>query len=411
MHKDFISSYLEYTAGGETPAIFHRWSCLAGLGAYLGRDTYIDHGHFKVYPNNYIMLMGNPGTRKSTAIKIMKNVLVEAGYNCISADKTSKEKYLMDLAEHANDMDNSFNLAFDEALDEGAVKSFIMADEFNDFFATDAEGFLGLLCNLWDIPGVYISKTKGGEDLRIPSPTVSILGGNTPTSFAKAFPPEALGQGFLSRTILIHGEPNGRKIAFPKASDPALLAELVKDLQDIKFACTGAVDILPEARAALEDIYNTHVPLTDTRFDSYTNRRFTHLLKLCVVVAAARKSTQVSLHDVIYANTVLSAAEQVMPKALGQYGKAKNSDITHKLMEIFNNNTDNPLSTIELWSFVNNDLSKLRDLQELLSNLLLAKKIVPAGDGYITCDAALKHISGANAKYVDMSLLTEEERR
>jgi hypothetical protein len=38
------------------------------------------------------MFIGSAGTRKGTAIKIMKQFLLAAGYNTFAAKRTSKEK-------------------------------------------------------------------------------------------------------------------------------------------------------------------------------------------------------------------------------------------------------------------------------------------------------------------------------
>ena len=98
MREDFFSSYLSYIGESEVPTIFHRWCAIVGVGAYLGRSYSFKHGHFAVHPNIYCMLMGESGTRKSSGIKIMKNILQLAGYKTIAADKTTKQKPAFNMA-------------------------------------------------------------------------------------------------------------------------------------------------------------------------------------------------------------------------------------------------------------------------------------------------------------------------
>ena len=93
----FFDLYLEYTHDTEVPIFFSRWAALAGIGAYLGRGLSFSHGHFNLQPNLYCMLIGQPATRKSTAVKLIKNLLIKAGYNTVAADKTTKEKFLLDF--------------------------------------------------------------------------------------------------------------------------------------------------------------------------------------------------------------------------------------------------------------------------------------------------------------------------
>lgn len=96
--EDFFSSYIEYCGKTEVPAIFNRWAAITGLGAMLGRQYHFDHGHFHIYPNTYCMLIGSAGTRKGTAIKLMRKLIEQTGYTRFAAERTSKEKFLLDLA-------------------------------------------------------------------------------------------------------------------------------------------------------------------------------------------------------------------------------------------------------------------------------------------------------------------------
>ena len=51
------------------------------------------------------MLIGSPGTKKSSAIKIGAKLLKTAGYTTFAAKKTRQEKFLLDLAEQSEDLD------------------------------------------------------------------------------------------------------------------------------------------------------------------------------------------------------------------------------------------------------------------------------------------------------------------
>jgi len=251
MAEDFLSSYLNYASDTEVPAIFHRWSAISSIGAYLGRRYYFDHGHFTLYPNIYSMLVGVSGTRKSTAIKLFKKLIQAAGYTSIAADKTTKEKFILDLSGEgeaeakALDTDSFLdqNLWGDDADTKPDAEIFIMADEFNDFFGNGNIEFISLLGTLWDYSGIYRNRIKNGKSVSINNPTVSILGGNTPTNLSIAFPPEVIGQGFFSRLLFIYGEPNGRKITFPKPPDPEHTAYIVNALRTIRTRAFGSAKL------------------------------------------------------------------------------------------------------------------------------------------------------------------------
>ena len=66
---DFIRRYLVYTDNHESPIQFHKWVAAGIIGACMGRKIYLNWGHFKIYPNNYIILCaGSADCRKSSAL-------------------------------------------------------------------------------------------------------------------------------------------------------------------------------------------------------------------------------------------------------------------------------------------------------------------------------------------------------
>ena len=411
MSYDFFSHYLEYASANEVPAFFHRWSAIAGLGAFLGRDIYFQHGHFEVNPNIYCMLMGSPGTRKSTAIKLIKHILKLAGYTTLAAEKTSKEKFLLDLSGEEDEDKAPADILetniFGDADETKVCECFIAADEFNDFVGNGNIEFISLLGSLWDYSGVYKNRIKTGKSISIPNPTVSILGGNTPTGFSLAFPTEVIGQGFFSRLLLVYGEPSGKQITFPKPPSIEETAELVSSLQRIKHSCKGGIGLTSTSEKLLDKIYKSWKPIGDVRFDSYSNRRFTHLLKLCIIHSAGRGGIEISEQDVIYANTVLTHTEHLMPKALGEFGKARNSDVSHKIVQVLEASAM-PLPIKEIWKHVSFDLEKLSDLSDLLRNLVQAEKIQVTKIGFLPIRKVLEEVSDGTVNY---ELLSPEERK
>lgn len=416
---NFIDAYLAYTSDTESPVTFHRWSILGAISAWLGKRFYIKHGHSKINSNMYVMLMGAAGTRKSTAIKIASGILRKAGYSTFAASKTSKEQFLADLAKtgmsdkgDSDDSDKLLDLNIwgaeeDQESSMGDCEIFINADEFNDFVGNGNIEFLSLLGNLWDIQGDYRHSKLTSKSVFVKDPSVSILAGNTATGFSLAFPKEAIGQGIFSRLLLIHGESTGKRIAFPAPPSEQATAALIKCLLQIRAIAVGEAELSPEAKAMLEFIYNEWNPINDIRFESYCNRRFTHLLKLCLIHCAARKSRVIEQSDVILANTVLTHAEHCMSRALGEFGAASKSDVTNKVMMVLAA-TDKPLAIKDLWKHVSSELNSLQELGQIMTNLQAADKVFRAGTGYLVKRQLIQENS--KDRTVDFSLLTPAER-
>lgn len=423
MPDDFISQYLAYTQDTEAPAIYHRWSILAAMSAYMGRTYYVKHGHFNIYPNLYVILLGGAGTRKNTAINLAKKTLRSAGYRTIAPTKTTKEKFFIDLSEQGSPgSEGVVEDILEQNLFGGGSGSngidhnssicheiFIASGEFNTFFGNNILDFLTDLGEMWDFEGAFESKIKNGKSIVVYNPTISILGGNTPTLFSSTFPPEIIGQGFFSRTLLIYGERTREKITFPQEPAPEATAAIVESLQRFRAFSQTQVSCSKSAQALINKIYHAPDSLTDPRFESFYNRRLTILFKLCTIVAVSYGRNVIGESDVLYANTMLSHAEHLMPKALGEFGRAKNSDVSHKVIQIIYG-SDGIVSLKEIWKQVHTDLEKYSDLAPILQNLVQADKIQPApeGRGFLPKRVVLNHDT---SDLVDYNLLTAEERK
>jgi hypothetical protein len=355
------------------------------------------------------MLIGSPGARKSTAIKIAAHLVRQTGYKNIAANKTTKEKFLQDLAEQTETLEPDELASFLAGTSETKLAStLIAADEFNDFAGAGNLEFYSILGSLWDIKEDFSYRIKGGKEMNIKNPAVTLLAGNTPTGFSAAFPPEIIGQGFFSRLLLIHGHPTGTKIAFPDAPSLAKEQAMVSKLKQIKASCRGQAKLSEEATKALTNIYESTPDVIDPRFDSYYQRRFSHLLKLSLLYAAQSCSMTIQLEHVVLANTVLSHTEHLMPKALGEFGKSRHADVLRKIMTTLES-AKHPLSMIEIWSFVQADLDKMGDLADLMRNLYEAGKIQKVEPHSKFLPMKKQRIVSGEA-YVDYTLLTLEEQ-
>lgn len=418
--KNLFDLYFKYTEMTEPPLIFHRWSLLTTLGAYLGRQVHVPFGEFRIFPTMYVMLLGHPGTRKSTSIKLAKKIAGAAGYEHFAAERTSKEKFLLDLegieADDGSVKDTNAamrNLFGDEFHGEDPREVFVCADEFNDFTGAGNLEFFSLLGSLWDWDdpqAPFRQRLKTSRSVNIFQPTVTILSGNTHAGFAEAFPPQTLGQGFLSRLILVYGESSGKKFAFPPKPSETLRSELTDYFIEIKKNVLGEVTMSTKAREMLTTIYNSFGELEDVRFKHYSTRRFTHLLKLCTLCAAANLSTEIGAAEVLLANTLLTFTEHKMPQAMGEFGKARNADVAAKVMAVLGSARE-PMEVPAIWKQTQSDLDRPEDLNKMLIGLAQAGKIQwvnrtrSGAQGYMIIRAKLN----TKSVYVDYSLLKEYE--
>jgi hypothetical protein len=424
---DFFDLYLDYRAQTEPPVIFNRWAAIAVVSAWLGRSVWFPFGSTRIFPNQYVMFVGDPGSRKSTAIKNAVKVIREAGYDTLSAQKTSKEKWLLDLAGEGLEDDKikrpgkraaNYDPLEDISVIDGILDTssphemLIPADEFNNFVGNGNLEFLSILGELWDWDDEhdgYKYRLKNSRSINIFQPTITILAGNTPTGFAECFPPAAIGQGFMSRLILIHGESSGKKITIPPVPAQEDTDRLVAMLLQMRQKYSGPVGITEDAMSALDLIYKTWPDLDDPRFKHYSTRRFTHLIKLCLIHMVGRLGARIDIDDVIRSNTVLAHAETMMPKALGELGKARTSEAANKIMQMLYAAKE-PITMKQLMKAVHQDLDKISDIHAILQTLIGVEKIqaVALESGQ---QAYLPKVNVVSRKlmYIDMKLLRGRE--
>jgi hypothetical protein len=72
---EYLNEYLKMVEDTESPRIFHIWSAVFAMSAALGRRSWLPFGTFDIFPNQYVLLVGTPGTRKSTAANLSKKLL------------------------------------------------------------------------------------------------------------------------------------------------------------------------------------------------------------------------------------------------------------------------------------------------------------------------------------------------
>lgn len=353
--------------------------------------------------------MGSAGARKGTAIGPGRRILKAAGYNTFAADAVSKEMFIADMGRR--DDETAVELDLEELVSEDdATESYVIAEEFNDFMGQGDLTFCTKLTNLWDNLAEYRHPKLHGKSVYVYKPTVNILGANTQQNFAVCIPPEAVGNGFCSRFLFIHSDPTGKKITFPTTAPEELREYLVERIKKIKATATGPMSIDPAAIPIFDRIYKEYVPIDDHRFTHYNTRRFTHLLKLCIIFAASASRKIITAADALNTNTVLYAAEKRMPKALGEFGKARNSSAAAAILDQLYRARE-PQSLTDLWKVVSKDLNKYTDLQDVIVGLTKAEKVqlvkVGRKQGYLPMH---RHIEAWDSELLNPDYLTEEER-
>ena len=391
--EDFLSAYRSYVANTIVPRLYQEWAAISAVASVLAQQTWIERGYYKVYPNLYIMLIGDPAAGKGTTCAILRDVLQHAGYKKFAPDRSTKEKFLMDLEDgfdiDSSDLEQRGDTNTDEFFKvpmfrtattgyggpEHTSDVLIHAEELSDFFGSDNLDFIALLTKLWSHVGPYDQKIKTGRSVRIPNPCINMFTATTHDSFQLTFPSRLLGTGFLARFILVYGAlSDTAEVAFPRSPVLAGKIRLGSQLSPIQSSVVGQMEIPDGTRVVFEKVLQHYKGPDDARFKHYRGRRLVQCMKLAIVFAASRGSKTVTREDVIGANTLLYATEQDMGKALGEFGKSRNSEVSNKIMQVLYSATE-PVNAVKLFKMVSADLVKMSELHDVIGNLTMAEKI------------------------------------
>lgn len=400
-----LQRWIAVTGGNESPAQYHRWAFITAAACLLERNVWFRFGSKRIYPNMYVFLIGATGARKNGAISPVKELLRLVGYKKFAKQRTSSQQFMVELA-RGYDMDEALN-AGPDSIDA----TFVAAEEFLDFIGVGNLTFVTLLTNLWDNLPKYEESYRKSEAVICVNPTISILGGMTPTNLMLSLPAESGGIGFLSRAVLVYSEPPKTRITFPRTLEETQLkgfAEAFKQMSKLK----GEMVFSQAGAALLDNIYQNYRYLDDARLGGYCSRRLEHLIKLCLVLAALNDTMVITDEIVLEANSILAFTEEDMRRSFGEFGKSRNSEASHKLIS-YMEHRNAPCGVDELFKVVAQDIDRFQDVHNILLNLEKAERIMRSGSTYILkrVDASQRRRFTAYSRYIaEAEALYEYER-
>ena len=383
----FLHKHLEYVAETEAPKLFHAWAAIGCVAACLGRHLYYDTGIGKMFGNQYILLVGPPGTRKNTAISFATRIIREATGIRWAPDDTGGQRQGLIKSMLSNEYDASEDVAQAAAmLDIAEIMKaelnigrmddrhvlFAEAREFGSFVGQNNLDLTRFLIRMWDGDD-FEYQLKNTKD-KLKDPLLTLLGGTTPDEISMLLPQQAIGQGFMSRIILVYA-PHKERIVPPSRMrlNETHMEYLRRTYARIWYEMAGAMRPTPEAALFEDMLYGQDHRINDMRFIFYTERRGTHLRKLAMALAAARGSMDITIDDIKDAHILLSTAEKRMPDALGEYGMSPLAICRQKIIEYLRH-VSQPVSDRALWGLMHRDMKTI-DYQNTINSLINTERI------------------------------------
>lgn len=216
----WVDSVVASTIEAESPERFQYWSSLAAISAVMKKNVYMDRFYYKLYPNIYVFLVAKSGLRKSNPVTLAKKLVQETGATRVIAGRNSIQSVLKDLGK-AHTVPNG-----------PVVKNaagFMVSGELASFLIKDPEA-LTILTDLYDTfanepEWRNSTKTQGVDTLK--EPCITLLGATNEDHFQDAVPQNAIGGGFMGRTLVVY---EGMRRSINDLLDPPKVVPNIPDL-------------------------------------------------------------------------------------------------------------------------------------------------------------------------------------
>lgn len=312
--SDWLAGFMDYTSELECPANYLRWVGLSTIAGAAQRKIYMESQAFFAHTNMYVVLVGPPGSKKSTAIRAGRRLLKQVPGVNLSSDAPSVVGLMQDFKDITSK-------------DHQSLNGFI--SEMSTLFENASETMTGFLTAIYDGDPDYIKRTRLGGVEHIPFPWFNMVAGTTPSWLGDNLRKSAVEGGLVARTIYVHSDEVILKSPFPRPS-PALRVleeKLVHDLAMIATA-SGEFDFEGGDNGEAYRWYETwymdrrRLPLVaDNRTAGYFTRKPIHLLKVAMAVSLARSNAlRITQDNLELALALLDKVEPGMRRAFSAVG-------------------------------------------------------------------------------------------
>ena len=373
MLDDWLTGYLEYTKNTEPPLAYHIWVAISTLSAALERRCYMKWGLSRVYPNQYIVLIGPSGqSRKGEAVNLARPFVDHIGLN-IGSQSSTREALITRL----KDSTTTFKGADGDPMFQSAVT--IISEELTVFLGQKNTALLGDMTDWYDSRPEWTYETKHQGTDRVTGICVNLLGATAPDWLPSILPNEAVGGGWTSRVIFVVESYKGKVISNPNIYhiNDELKKKLEHDLEQIHLI-RGEFEFDDEAlklyiawyEAQERGIKKGIYPVPDPKFSGYVSRRATHVKKVAMAMSASRgDDLLVTAEDFQRAVTVMEAAEKKMTRAFTGLGRAKFADLTDAVLTYIMGKRTVRRSQLLREHYRDVDMWTLEQIERILENM------------------------------------------
>lgn len=375
----YLEDYAILTSGNEAPVKFHRWAALSTLSHAVGRKVWTDWGILgKIFPHLYLIFVGDPGIKKSTAMNIAKQLVINLKDIPIAGESITRESMTQMLG------DGNSRCAKVYKWEDKPVKYAqlsIFANELVNLLNSGGNpiGMIDFFTDVWDQEVFRVETKNKGTDV-IMNPYISILGCLTPETIRTLMAQKVISGGMTRRCIFVMGDKSAFPVAFPEVTPEqhAARERINKYLLEVK-ALAGKFVWEPEARDYFEQWYNQNFERKRNETDIVLNRFLETkpelVIKVAMLIALGRDlaTLRVTAENLEAAVHLLTESEMTGPYLFAGTGRNELSPIAVNLLRILEIETM-PVTKKNIYKMFHKDATT-KELDEVLDHLIRTEQI------------------------------------
>lgn len=371
----FIDNYMKYCEGYETPELYDLWSALSAMSALVSRRVWVDQGYFTIYGNLYVVLVGPPGGRKTSAMNVCRDILREVGSTQRSDAAMTKEALCAYMTKNCI---KTYEDPTTGRMVEYAPMTLCLT-ELSHFLGTNSAHMIDFLTTIYD-QEIYENKTKNKGDDVIPGPYLTILACTTPSNITRYLKEDVISGGFSRRTLfafeLDDGEPIPRPQVTPEAQ--ACFAACVqwgKELENVR----GGFVWHPEAITWYDKWYTDHFysmkNLHDSLIKGYLRSKHVQLLKLAMLFSLSEGKELVLHKDyLLMALSALDRLEKGLTRVYEGMGRNELNQVSVAILNLLDA-ANKPIPEKEIFSVMYKE-ADTRELYSVIEHLKVTGKVI-----------------------------------
>ncbi len=377
---DWISSFLEYTDNSEPKVIFRKWVALSVVASALQRKCYLEWEDRK-YPNMYVVLVGPPASRKGTAMAPGMRLLRDLGIP-MAAESITKEALSRDLRDSAYQEVEGIGADGEASYSKVTFHCSltVYSKEFTVFLGYNNPELMAWMSDWYDCADKWIYRTKGQGTDEILGVFVNLIGATTPELIRLMMPLETIGGGLASRIIFVYAEDKERPISRPfKTEAQRRLGDQIEiDLEHIH-NMRGEFSLTPEALAFWDTWYierGNKSTIEDPKFSGYTERRGSHVLKMCMILSASQGDDMMITPNILRrAVSTIEEAELFMPRVFRGVGRSDIVAVTARVEDVLLARKEITLAELQRMFYMDADRDTLLRVIDTLQTMGFCQRV------------------------------------